>query len=114
MSGETRDGKPEPPYWAVIFPNQRTGDDPEGYARTAARMVELARRQPGCLGFDSARDAHGFGITVSYWDSLEAIAAWRDHPEHAEAQARGRTTWYAEYDVLIARVDHAHGFKKPD
>ena len=77
--------KPKPPYWTVIFPNQRTADDPDGYAQTAKRMVELAQQQPGCLGFDSARDTQGFGITVSYWSSPEAISAWRNHPEHREA-----------------------------
>lgn len=104
--------KPEPPYWAVIFPNQRTGEDAKGYAETARRMVELARQQPGCLGLDSARGADGFGITVSYWDSPEAIAQWRDHPEHEQARAMGRDLWYAHFDVMIAKVERAYGFKK--
>ena len=60
---------------------------------------------------DSARGADGFGITVSYWQSLEAIAAWRDHPEHLEAQALGRTKWYATFDVHIAKVERSYRFK---
>ncbi|MFC1672871.1 antibiotic biosynthesis monooxygenase family protein [Pseudomonadota bacterium] len=104
--------RPKPPYYAVIFPNQRTKDDPDGYGEVAQRMVELSRQQPGCLGFDSARDAHGFGITVSYWQSLDAIEAWRDHPEHKAAQVNGREKWYAEYDLHIAKVEHTHSFKK--
>lgn len=103
--------RPEPPYWAVIFPNQRTSHDPEGYDATAARMVELALQQPGCLGFDSARDQNGFGITVSYWQTIEAIEAWRDHPEHIGAKGQGREKWYARYDLHIARVEHTHTFK---
>lgn len=103
--------KPEPPYYAVIFPNQRTSDDAEGYGVMAKRMVELAQRQPGFLGMDSARDAQGFGITVSYWQSLEAIAAWRDNPEHLEAQAMGRAKWYATFDVHIAKIERSYGFK---
>ena len=67
---------PRPPYYAVIFANQRTpGDD--GYGATADRMVELASKQPGFLGIESTRDEAGFGITVSYWESEAAIAAWR-------------------------------------
>lgn len=102
---------PEPPYYAVIFPNQRTSDDADGYGAMAKRMVELAKAQPGFLGMDSARGADGFGITVSYWQSLEAIAAWRDHPEHLEAQALGRTKWYATFDVHIAKVKRSYRFK---
>ena len=101
----------EPPYWAVIFPNQRTDNDPEGYDQTAARMVELAVQQPGCLGFDSARDQNGFGITVSYWETIESIEAWRDHPEHTIAKGNGREKWYAGYDLHIARIEHTHSFK---
>lgn len=37
-------------------------------------MVKLASLQPGFLGVESARE--GVGITVSYWDSLEAIQKW--------------------------------------
>jgi len=100
------------PAYAVIFPNQRTKDDPEGYAKAADRMVELATKQPGCLGFDSARDAQGFGITVSYWDSLESIKAWRDHGEHMQAQVNGREKWYAHYDLHITKIEHTHSFRK--
>ena len=63
---------PEPPYYAVIFSSQRTDGD-KGYAAMADRMAELASQQPGYLGAESVRDAQGFGITVSYWESLEAI-----------------------------------------
>ena len=63
---------PAPPYYAVIFTSERT-ETGDGYADTTARMLELAAAQPGYLGVESARD--GLGITVSYWASLEAIAA---------------------------------------
>jgi len=102
---------PKPPYWTVIFPNQRTRIDAKGYEVMAKRMIELASVQPGCLGFDSARDEQGFGITVSYWDSLEAIKAWRDHPEHKQAQTLGREKWYTQYDLHIACVEHSHFFE---
>jgi len=103
--------KPRPAY-AVIFPNQRTANDPEGYAKAAERMVELVMQQPGCLGFDSSRDAEGFGITVSYWDSLQSIEAWRDNGEHMEAQVNGREKWYAHYDLHITKIEHSHSYRK--
>lgn len=34
------------------------------------------------------------GITVSYWQSLEAIAAWRQASEHQVAQKLGGEKWY--------------------
>ena len=99
---------PEPPYYAVIFSSRRHEGD-QGYDQTAARMVELAAAQPGFLGIESARDAEGFGITVSYWASEEAIAAWKAQAEHRLAQEHGRQRWYAHYELRVARVERAYG-----
>ena len=73
-------------------------------------MVELAAKQPGFLGIESARNADGFGITVSYWDSLEAIRSWKDVPAHAAAQARGRKSFYERYEVRVCAVERGYKF----
>lgn len=99
---------PEPPYYAAIFTSRRTDTD-DGYAAMAQRMGELAAQQPGYLGIESVRAADGSGITVSYWDSLDAIAAWKRDAAHRVAQAQGRSRWYAAYRVRIARVEKAYG-----
>lgn len=98
---------PEPPYYAVIFSSLHHAAD-DGYAETAQRMVELAAEQPGYLGAESTRGANGFGITVSYWASLEAIAAWKAVGEHRTAQENGRQHWYEHYAMRIARVERAY------
>ncbi|MBM3565980.1 MAG: antibiotic biosynthesis monooxygenase [Alphaproteobacteria bacterium] len=95
----------KPPYWAVIFSSRRTDADSSGYAETARRMESLARRQPGFLGIETTRGQDGFGITVSYWDSLDAIAAWNANEEHQKAQQQGRELWYGSYQLKIARVE---------
>jgi heme-degrading monooxygenase HmoA len=97
---------PEPPYYAVIFTSQRTAVN-DGYGAMGDRMVELAAQQPGFLGVESVRDAAGLGITVSYWTSLEAIAAWRAHAEHRVAQSTGRRKWYAHFELRVSRVERA-------
>lgn len=99
---------PEPPYYAVIFTSQRTAGD-EGYGDMAERMVALAAQQPGFLGVESVRGADGVGITVSYWSSEEAIAAWRADAEHRLAREQGRNRWYAGFQVRVARVERAYG-----
>lgn len=100
---------PEPPYYAVIFTSLRTeGDD--GYGAMAAAMVELAKRQPGYLGVESARD--GLGITVSYWKDLESIAAWKADAKHLAAQQAGRERWYSSFKTRIARVERDYGFER--
>lgn len=99
---------PAPPYYAVIFSSRRTAVD-EGYAAMADRMLELAADQPGFLGVESARGTDGFGITVSYWASTDAIAAWKANAEHRVAQVTGRRQWYQQFEVRIARVERGYG-----
>jgi len=112
MMDEGRSPRPEPPYWAVIFTSRRTGGDDVAYTRTAARMEQLAQTIPGYIGIESARGPDGTGITVSYWDSEEAIAEWRDHPEHLIAKERGRAEWYEQWELRVARVERA-SFHQP-
>lgn len=102
---------PEPPYYAVIFTSTRTDVD-EGYGAMADKMVEMAAQQPGFLGVESARDADGLGITVSYWESEEAIANWRKNAEHRVAQQHGYGKWYEEFVTRVAKVERANPFKR--
>lgn len=100
---------PEPPYYAVIFSSLRTPDS--GYAEMAKRMLGLAAEQTGFLGAESVRGQDGFGITVSYWTSEEAIADWKANVEHLAAQELGKTAWYQHYELRIAKVERA--YEKP-
>lgn len=106
-----RDQQPPyaPPYYAVIFTSELS-DDTAGYEAMAARMVELAARQPGFLGIETARE--GVGITVSYWRDLESIAAWRANVEHLQAQRLGKEQWYRRYRLRIARVERDWQFER--
>ena len=98
---------PDPPYYAVIFTSERTAVN-NGYNEMAERMVELAEEQPGYLGHESARES--LGITVSYWDSLEAIKHWKQNTEHLIAQQKGRSEWYASYKTRICKVERDYSF----
>ena len=100
---------PPPPNYAVIFSSLRT-DVEAGYHGTALRMLELAAEQPGYLGVEGVRE--GLGITVSYWESLEAIRNWKQQSEHLVAQQKGRTDWYASYKTRICKVERDYGFEK--
>jgi len=110
-AGATPDPTSAQHCFAVIFSAQRTAARADEYEADAARMVELARAQPGFLGVESARGPDGFGITVSYWDSLEAVRAFREVGEHRAAQARGREAYYERYQVRVCTVER--GYEHP-
>ncbi|MCF6222707.1 MAG: antibiotic biosynthesis monooxygenase [Flavobacteriaceae bacterium] len=98
---------PKTPYYAVIFTSLRTDEDPE-YNKMSKRMVALAEEQKGFLGIESAKEE--LGITVSYWDSLESIRAWKSVDEHRKAQKKGIEKWYAAYKVRICKVENDYEF----
>jgi heme-degrading monooxygenase HmoA len=97
---------PKPPYYAVIFTSIRTDED-GGYSEMAKKMVELASKQSGFLGVESARE--DLGITVSYWSNLESIKNWKANIEHLEAQRLGHEKWYASFKTRISKVECDYG-----
>ena len=101
------DGTPEPPHYAVIFTSLRTEGD-NGYTAMAGAMLELAQKQPGCLGAETARDPAGLGITVAYFIDEDAIRAWRENSRHLVAQKLGKERWYSHYELRIAKVERAY------
>lgn len=99
---------PKPPYYAVVFTSTRTEVD-HGYGQMAEKMVQLASQQKGFLGVESARDSN-LGITVSYWDSLDAIQSWKENAAHQIAQEKGKKEWYRNFGVRISKVERDYFF----
>jgi len=98
---------PVPPYYAVIFTSVRTAGD-NGYEQMAKKMLELAQKQDGFLGIESAREE--LGITVSYWRDLESIRKWKENGEHKLARKKGREVWYSSFATRISKVEHDYMF----
>lgn len=90
------------PYYAVIF-TSILNDEVSGYEAMSVQMEDLAQKQPGFLGMETVRQERG--ITVSYWESLEAIKAWKEQLEHQKAQTLGKSKWYKAYTVRVAKVE---------
>ena len=97
------------PYYAVIFTSIQT-ETTEGYAEMAQQMEDLAKNQAGFISIDSARNS--IGITVSYWENLEAIQQWKQHTDHLVAQQKGIKNWYAYYNVKICKVEREYSFNE--
>mgnify|MGYP003674305816 CR=1 FL=1 len=95
--------------YAVIFTSIRTEED-NGYSKMALEMEDLVKNQPGYLGMESAREE--IGITISYWESLEAISEWKKNTDHMFAQEKGIRELYSKYHVRICRVEREYTFSK--
>lgn len=103
----------QPPYYVVIFSSLRTDVD-DGYTETDTHLAELIKREiPDYLGIESYREANGYGISIVYFRTLEAIQAWRANPEHSAAKKRGQKEWYDHYHIRIARIEREYGSLYP-
>lgn len=91
------------PYYAVIFISQTITDDAAFNAMQTLVAEKLASAK-GLLGMDRHRTANGLGFSISYWDSLESIRAWRDEKTHARGQKEARDKWYSSYTIRVCQV----------
>ncbi len=88
--------------YAVIFKAKINRLDSQ-YQATARRLRELATQEFSCRDFVSVTE-NDFEISISYWDSLDDIHAWRENHEHLKAQAMGASHWYHTVEVEIVEV----------
>jgi len=73
-------------------------------------VVLFRSRLSGEAGQEYAED--GERLSVIEFDSEEHLAAWREHPEHRRAQARGKETFYSEYRLTVAETIRDYGFRR--
>lgn len=99
------------PYYAVIFTSKLT-DENTDYDKMSEVMVNLAKKQKGFLGIESARS--DIGITVSYWQTLEDIKNWKQNSDHLVTQKMGIEKWYSWYALKICRVEREYSFQRAD
>ncbi len=85
----------------------------QDYGSTADRLMKIASAMPGFISFRDYTGHDGELLAVVEFASAEALAAWRNHPEHRKAQERGRNEFYAEYQIVNCAVMHEYGYKHP-
>ncbi|MCE9573066.1 MAG: antibiotic biosynthesis monooxygenase [Deltaproteobacteria bacterium] len=94
----------------LIRTQVRADADHAAYDALGDRMDAIVRTIPGFVSSTGYTSADGDAISLIRFASHEALRAWRDHPEHAEAQRRGKAEFYASYEVEVCEVTRAYAF----
>jgi heme-degrading monooxygenase HmoA len=95
-----------------IFRN-RLREGATGYPAAAEHMEALVSTMPGFLSIKTFRAEDGERVSLFAFETLAALEAWRDQPEHREAQRRGREEFYAEYTLQVCDPIREARFEAP-
>jgi heme-degrading monooxygenase HmoA len=92
----------------TIFRSRLRPERADEYAGVAERIHELATRQPGFVSIRSYAATDGERVSIVLFETWETHDAWRDHPEHREAQRLGRERYYSEYSIDAGEIDRQY------
>ena len=98
----------------TVFRNRLRPEHRDDYSATSERMTVLARAMPGFVDAKTFTADDGERVTIVTFADLDSERAWRDHPEHREAQRAGIDRFYAEYSITVATVFYDHTFEHHD
>jgi heme-degrading monooxygenase HmoA len=82
------------------------------YNTTAERMLKIVNAMPGFISFREYKNRDGELLGITEWASAQALAEWRENPEHRKAQERGRQAFYAEFEITVCTPLHEYSFKQ--
>ncbi len=89
-----------------IFAKKQYDDE---FHRLDASIAAAAKSLPGYLGEETWENpGNGLISNVYYWESMAALQALMQHPDHLEAKAK-HANWLDGYHVVISQVMRSYG-----
>jgi heme-degrading monooxygenase HmoA len=95
----------------TIFRSRLRPEHEHEYHEWGERMEALARTMPGFLSFKTFYARDGERVSIVEFENAEAHEAWRNHPEHKEAQRLGREKFYSEFRIQVCESPRTYGFR---
>lgn len=97
--------------YAVIFKSKRQDANSELYYQHNDLLDEKIKSLPGYIKHSGLRHPETReGVTIAYFNSLDAIDNWRKDGEHMDAKKLAKSEFYENYSVEVAEVLDAYGW----
>jgi heme-degrading monooxygenase HmoA len=96
----------------LIRTKLRPDADHAAYEALNGEMYALVQNTPGFLGATGYASADGDEVGMIRFESLEALRAWREHPDHVVTQRRGKSEFYQSYRIEVCEVVRAYDFER--
>lgn len=84
----------------IVFRTRLRPEAQAEYGHWAERMEHLAAAMPGFVAIKTFQADDGERVSIVEFASDASALAWRQHPEHREAQRLGRERFYAQYELI--------------
>jgi heme-degrading monooxygenase HmoA len=83
------------------------------YRAMVDRMDEIVTSMPGYVSSEDFISEDGSrDLNIVRFESLEALEAWRTHPEHLEAQRLGREMYFESYHIQVLATVREYAFRR--
>lgn len=101
---------------AVIFEAQPAEGRRETYLDRAAALRPDLDQVDGFLSIErfESLTTPGKVLSLSFWRDEAAVAAWRRHAPHRNAQGAGRAGVFADYRLRVAEIVRDYGLTDRD
>jgi len=97
--------------YAVIFSSKSQNANSELYYQHNDELVEHIKTITGYISHQSVRHPETLqGITIAYFESLEAIDQWRRDSQHIEAKNLAKSHFYENYNLEITKIIDSYGW----
>ncbi len=85
----------------VLFQVEIKEGKEEEYRKISAEVLEVAKEQKGLISMERAKSIlkDRTYLSLSEWESKEAIEEWVQNPKHQEAMRRGKQDLFSWYSV---------------
>ncbi len=96
----------------VIFEVQMARENRDRYLAEAARLRAQLATWDGFLGIERFQSVSNENrlVSISYWRDLSAVDAWREAPDHQQAQQLGRHSLFESYTIHTAEILRTRSF----
>ena len=96
----------------TVFRSRLRPENEAEFQELAARMMKLAESMPGFISYKLYMSDDGERCSIVEFESHEELLAWRNLPQHREAQQIGRERYYQEYTLHVTEPVRESQFKQ--
>ena len=100
--------------YAVIFEVEIKTEEMEAYLKIASELRKELNQVDGFISIERFQSLANQDklVSLSFWETEEAIANWRNNIQHRKAQQKGRSKLFSDYRLRVARVVRDYGLNR--